>query len=169
MSMVYTLSTNFFIYIGENEYQYLGSVLSPFTNSQSPYKLAVDIHCEILEQYKAITTGRKFADIIKGWLDLLSNLPCSIQKYNVDISSFNDSEDKCLEICSRINGRRTLIIHSSNTFSKELDETNSIAYNGKIINVIDKDEARLQLNNTNITNISHSMVAGGDITKSANS
>ena len=168
MPTVYTLSTNFFINLGDDEFQYLGSILSPFTNSQSPCKLAVDVHCDILEQYKAITCGRIFADIIKGWLDLLANLPCSMQKYDIDLSPFKGHEEMCIELCSKVNGNKCLIIHSACSFHKEKNDDNTIIHHGELIHIIDKDEAKLQLNNNVTYNISNSMVAGGNITKSNN-
>ena len=168
MPAVYTLSANFFEQLKQHEYSYIASVLFQFTNTQNQYKIAVDTNSHIILKYRELTQDKFYADVIKGWLEMLANIPSSMQKYDVDLSHINNAEDMCIELCSHVNGNKTMIIHSSSSFYKELDDNNTISYNEKTIHIIDKEEAQAQLNNNSTTYITDSMVAGHDIIDSKN-
>ena len=168
MSSVYTLSANFFEQLEQHDFNYLCSILFRFANSQNPYKIAVDSKSLVILKYQEITQDKFCADIIRIWIDMLANTPTKMQRYDIDLSKVTNPEDMCIELCSKINGRRILIIHSANTFYKAIDATNSIMHNGKVINIIDKDEAQFELNNNTNLNVINSIVAGNTVSNSTN-
>ena len=146
--MIYTISTNFFKQLKAEEYSCLASILFQFSNTQADCKIAIDAQSLVLDKYRDITHGMFCADIVRTWLELLSNISSSIEKCNVDLSNVADSEEMCVKVCSCVNGARNLIIHSFNSYPLPLEQDNSLLYDGKVIKVMDKDQAQLQLNNT---------------------
>lgn len=168
MSSVYTLSANFFEQLEQHDYSFLCSILFRFTNPQNPHKIAVDSESLVILKYQEITQNKFCADIIRTWMEMLANIPTSMQRYNIDLSKVTNPEDMCIELCSKINGRKILIIHSANTFCKAIDDNNSIMHDGKVINIIDKDKAQSELNNNTILNVSNSIIAGNNVSDSTN-
>ena len=169
MPAVYTLSANFLEQLKQHEYSYIVSVLFRIVNTQNQYKIAIDSDSNIILKYRELTQNKFCAESIKIWLEMLTYIPSSMQKIDVDLSHINDPEDMCIELCSHVNGNKTLIIHSTSSFCKELDDNNTISHNEKTIHIIDKEEAQAQLNKSEATNIVNSILAGNNITNSINS
>lgn len=164
---IYTVSLNFLENLEPSEMSYLGCILFCFTNEQHPDKLAVDKNKVILDKYKEVVHER-FADIIRSWVDMLSYVPSSMEKIDVDLRDITNKEDLCLELCSNINGTKKMIVYSMASLNSIIDGDNCITYNGHKIKFLDRDEAKRVLNENIVYNISNSQVAGRDIKKSSN-
>ncbi len=161
---VYTISLNLFENLQPSDLSYLACILFCFTNDENPAKLAVDKKHIILSKYKDFS---RHGDIIKTWIDMLSNLPSSIEQIDVDLEGLADSEQMCLALCSRTNGSKQMIVYSMASIQAEIDDNNCICHNGHRIKILDRDEAKRVLNEHIIYNISNSQVAGRDIKKSS--
>ncbi len=164
---IYTVSLNFLDNLETSEMSYIGSVLFCFTNNQHPDKLAVDKNKIILNKYIDVVDSR-FADIVRSWVDMLSYIPSSIEKIDVDLTGITDNEEICLALCSGINGTKQMIVYSMAALKTDIDNDNCVSYHGHRIKILDRDEAKRVLNENIVYNISHSQVAGRDIKKSQN-
>ena len=162
---VYTVSLNLFENLQSADLSYLACILFCFTNEENPAKLAVDNKHIILSRYKDFS---RHGDIIRTWIDMLSNLPSSIEKIDVDLEGLADLEQMCLALCSRTNGSKQMIVYSMASLKTDIDDDNCVNYNGHRIKILDRDEAKRALNEHIVYNISNSQVAGGDIKKSTN-
>lgn len=162
---IYTVSLNLLENLKPTELPYLACILFCFTNEEQSAKLAVDKKQIILTRYKDYS---HFGDIIKVWVDMLSNIPSSMESINVDLEGIEDSEQMCLALCSHTNGSKNMIVYSLASMNADIDEENSVTYNGQTIKILDRDEAKRVLNEHIVYNISNSQVAGRDIRKSSN-
>lgn len=162
---VYTVSLNFLENLQPQEISYLGCILFCFTNEQNDCKMAVDKDGIILGKYRDV---RKFPEIIKSWLDMLSYIPSSVERVGVDISGMSDSAEMCLALCSATNGSKKLIVYSMSSMTEQVDGENCVEYSGHKIKCIDKDEAKRELNVANVVNIMDSQYAEGNIIGSLN-
>lgn len=166
---IYTISANFFEQLQKADHSYLGSILFRFTNNQNQHKIALDTDGVIAAQYREITQNKSCADIVKTWLELISNIPSSVEKNVVHFTNDMTPEDMCIEVCSKTNGPKNLIIYSSGSFSRRLAEDGTFLNSGSRITAIEKDDAQVQLNERgNTFNITGSIVAGNDINNSQN-
>lgn len=164
---IYTVSLNFLENLEISEMSYIGCVLFCFSNNQHPDKLAVDKNKIILNKYIDVVDSR-FADIIRSWVDMLSYIPSSIEKIDVDLTEITDTEEMCLALCSSTKGSKQLIVHSIGLLESSVDASNCISYKGCTIKVLDKDEAKQLLNVNSVLNINRSVVAGGNICDTTN-
>ena len=162
---IYTVSLDFLDKIQPLELNYLASVLFCFTNEQQDAKLAVDENNVILSKYKEVSRNK---DIVRVWLDFVAIIPSSIEKVDVDIRGIMDSEEMCLSLCSHTNGAKKMIVYSMSSLKVSVDNDNCVTYDSCRIKILDKDEAKLELNGQNNISIVNSQIAGGDIKKSNN-
>ena len=163
---IYAVSVNLLENLAVSEVSYLGSILFCFVNDQNDAKLAVDKNKEILSRYRCVKNN---ADIIKTWLDLISVIPSSIECVNTALDDEDDDEQICLKLCSATKGLKGMIVYSINSFQTTVDEECCICYGGHHIRLLDKDEAKKELNDNLIVSIKNSMVSGGNISNSTNS
>lgn len=162
---IYTISLNLFENLQSADLSYLACILFCFTNEEHPAKLAVDKKHIILSKYKDFS---RHGDIIRIWIDMLSNLPSNIERIDVDLEGEVDTEQMCLALCSRTNGPKQMIVYSLTSLKSEVDDNCCICHNGHRIKVLDRDEAKRYLNEQQVVYISNSQVAGRDIKKSQN-
>lgn len=162
---IYTLSLNLFENLQLGDLSYLACILFCFTNEEHPAKLAVDKKHVILSKYRDFS---RHGDIIRTWIDMLSNLSSTIESIDVDLEGEGDTEQMCLALCSRTNGPKQMIVYSLASLRTEVDDDGYISYNGCRIKVLDRDEAKRLLNEQHGIYISNSQVAGRDIKKSHN-
>lgn len=165
MASIYTVSLNLLENLKASELSYLACILFCFTNEEQPAKLAVDKNGVILDRYKDYT---QYGDIIKVWIDLLSIIPSSIERIDVDLGEMDDTEQMCLLLCSCTNGSKQMIVYSKATLRANIDEDNCVSHNGHRIKILDRDEAKKTLNEHIVYRINNSLVAGRDIIKSTN-
>lgn len=161
----FTVSMTLLEKVQLTELSYLACILFCFTNEQNCAKLAVDNNRVILSKYKEVSNNR---DIIKTWLDLIANVPSSIEIIDVDLNDLDDSEKMCLSLCARTNGPKQMIVYSLSSLKSPVDNDYCIAFEGCKIRVLDKDEAKLKLNSQPNISIINSQVAGGNMNKSKN-
>lgn len=162
---IYTVSLNLFENLQSADLSYLACILFCFTNEENSAKLAVDKKHIILSRYKNFS---RHGDIIRTWIDMLSNLPSSIELINVDLEGIADSEQICLALCSHTNGSKQMIVYSMASLKTDIDDDNCVSYNGHRVKILDRNEAKRVLNEHIVYNISNSQVAGRDIKKSSN-
>lgn len=165
--VIYTVSLNLLENIQDTEMEYLACILFNFSNREHPAKLAVDTKKIILSKYREI---RNYKDIIKTWIDLLSNIPSSVEWVNVDLEQIADDEQMCLTLCSHTQGSKNMIVYSLSSLNTDIDEDNCACHNGCRVRILDRDEARKALNNRENQNIYiiQSQFAGGSIIDSNN-
>lgn len=166
---IYTITPDFFNSIEKEEKHYLTNILFIFTNRNNTFKVTKDRNGEVLSIYKSIIPN---ADIIKTWLELMSFGPSPFEKIDVDISSINCVETKFMKICKETNGFNNLIVYSAQNITKFDCVNKTINYEGININILDRDDANVELNLTRINGdtYNNSQVAnnGSQITKSKN-
>ena len=162
---VYTVSLNLLENIQESEMEYLACILFNFTNREQLPKLAVDTKKIILSKYRDVNKHR---DVIRVWIDMLSNIPSSIEQVNVDLEQYQDNEQMCLALCSHTKGSKNMIVYSLASLNANVDDDNCVTHDGCRIKILDRDEARKVLNERRVIYINNSQVAGRDIKKSSN-
>ncbi len=164
---VYTLSLNFLDNLEPKEQTYISNIMFCFVNTYNSAKIAVDKDKYILTKYKAV---KKYREIIKTWIDLLANIPSSMENCNIDLSNIDNPDEMCLALCNATNGCRKLIVHSTSSFPIKINDEGCVVYNGNNIHIIDKDDAAKEINACNITinNLNNSIVAGGNVEHSKN-
>lgn len=141
--MVYTLSPDFLQNLEEEDGIYLSDVLFQFTNRHNPLKITKDNKGLIFDDYSKIAIENPH---IKTWLDIMSFTPAPFVKINVDLSGFDCTESKYLKLCKETNGQKKMIIYSLQNIEKFNCENNSIIYEDCPIDLLDKDNARYELN-----------------------
>ena len=170
---VYTLSLNFFNHLCDKEsIIYFYNILSVFANDKNRHKIAIDKDGLILDRYRKVDKNR---DLILFWVSSLADRqPTSkfFEQTNADISSFDNDEIMCLEICRATQGQKKLIVYSrSSCRIISVNPNDEFVYRDVIIHILDKDDASdelaLQPEQKNII-IKNSQVAGGDINNSQN-
>jgi|688.fasta_scaffold152460_2 hypothetical protein len=166
---IYTITPDFFKNIQEDERNYFSNILFVFTNKTNNYKVSKDVNGEILNIYRDIEEN---GEVIKTWLDLMSFTPSSFEKINIDISSIDCYDTKFIKLCKETIGYNNLIVYSIQNISKFKCEEKKINFEETTINIFDRDDASIELNqNQNeIINIIKSQVAlgGSTIKKSRN-
>ena len=157
---IYTLSFNFFERLDSNEFNlYYFSILSMFANDQSCHKIAIDKDAMILERYRDV---KKHGELLFLWIQHMADTRVAsrfLENTNVDISSLDNDEKMCLEICDATQEKK-LIVYSKSSFPKNIFQY----YQTSGIKLLDKDEASTEIN-THIS-ISDSIIAGRDVKKS---
>lgn len=162
---VYTLSLNFLDNLEQNEQTYISDIMFCFVNTYNSAKIAVDKDKLILTKYRKVT---KYRDIIKTWIDMLANIPSSMEKCNIDISNIENPDEMCLALCNATNGCRKLIVYSWSLFPVKINDDGCVVYNGNNIHILDKDDAAREINSSNNITIENSIVAGGNVEHSKN-
>lgn len=164
---IFIISLDFLENIKPENLHYLSDILFIFTNTNNDYKVAVDSGNEIWSMYHKVENN---AEYIKIWLDLLTYIPNCTETINVDLKSVENVEDKFLELCANIRGKRQMIVYSKQNISLEVDCNDNVEYQGKKILLLDKEQARLILNDRNIinNNFINAQVAGGNINGAIN-
>lgn len=142
--MVYTLSPDFLQNLEEEDGIYVSDVLFQFTNRQNPLKITKDNRGTIIEDYSKIAETNPH---IKTWLDMMSFTPLPFVKVNVDLSQIDCLESKYLKLCKETNGQKKMIIYSLQNIQKFNCENNSVIYEDCPIDLLDKEDARYELNN----------------------
>lgn len=165
---IYTITPDFLSSIDNEERNYLSNILFVFTNRNNTYKITKDKKGEVISIYKSIQQN---ADIIKVWLDLMSFTPTPFEKIDIDISNIDCLETKFMKMCKETKGFNNLIVYSSQNISKFNCTGKKITFEGIDINILDRDDANLELNQkSGNVYISNSQVAdnGSIIKKSKN-
>jgi hypothetical protein len=139
----YTICSNF-VSSANSPCCYFKDVLLKFCQTNN-LKVAVDAEGLILDAYRSIINGDK--EYILLWLDLLANDPQkTIEKITIHSQTCTTLQDLFIAVCSNTFGNKKLICYSKQDY---------IGYEEKIeqsrINVIDRDDAILEVNSNGNT------------------
>lgn len=141
--MVYTLSPDFIQNLEEEDSIFITDVLFKFISRANPLKIAQDNGGSVIDDYAKIAATNQQ---IKTWLDLMSFSPSPFSKVDVDLSSINCHETKYLKLCRETIGFKKMIIYSLQNIKKHECNNNSILFEECVIAVLDKENARYDLN-----------------------
>lgn len=155
---LYTLSDTLLRDISDHP-KYITEILHRFTTDANPHKIVVDKTNVILQIYSEYCTNPH----IYSWFDLLTKTTGIIKK-DICIPTGISREEIYLYVCSSLSSDRRIIVSSKEDIQCIPYKTNDIVvYNNSDINVLDRDDAvlELQYNNKNvINNINNSILAG---------
>jgi len=165
--MIYTITPDLLENIADNEKHYFTDILFLFTNRSCSLKVARDKNNEIISIYRNIKNN---AETIKLWLDLMSFIPSRFEKINITIDDIDCLESKFMKLCKETKGVNKLIVYSIQNLYKFECREKKVIFEDIIINVLDRDDAKEELNGKNIFNINGvgHMIAGNDISESKN-
>jgi len=160
--MTYSLSADLFRSINENDFS---EILFPFAYCRRPdIKVAIDKKEAIIERYKN-NISPFFKEMFTCWLLLMSNnRTTSFCIIDVDLSEV-PNEEYCLKVAASINGRKQLIVKSYQEFKYPLSDDYYVMYDGAKIHVIEKETAKIEIDNCrpSVTNVSISNGNNNDV------
>jgi hypothetical protein len=141
--MVYTILPDLLRNIRRPEGMFLTDILFVFSQKTNTYKVSRDVNGEIIEIYKSIMEN---GEVIKTWLDLMSYVPNSFEVINVDISDIPVEETKFIKLCKETVGQNKIIVYSKQNIINHEFSGPYIIFEDRAITVLDRDEARQELN-----------------------
>lgn len=151
---IYTLTTDLIEKMQPSEIQLFGSLFYVFTNVKSGNKLVIDNNKKLYSVYANAIIDPNLKQYYQGWLDLFSKIldnVCEFVPVNLDIS---DKDRAFLDVASSINGSKKIIVYSrNNNCPYKCDDENLVEHNGKMICVLDKEDAVSEINSKVINNI----------------
>ena len=141
--MTYTLSADFF---RELDYVHFSDILFPFTNSQHPQlKLGIDNKGALINRYQGYIDV-PFREFFNCWLDLMmKHKETSFSIVPVDLST-TPNDEYCLKVASSVKGERKLVVNAIQNLAFDVCDDNCVDYNGQHIPVIERSEARVEIN-----------------------
>lgn len=119
------------------------SILNVFADTEKPQKVAIDKNNKLLTLYENIAVERKDVSLM-GWLRLMSKVPDSFERI-VDVKKqFANDKELCLFVCKHIvNKRKPMIVWSRQAFAEfNFTVENEVEYEGSLILLLDRDEAK---------------------------
>lgn len=141
--MVYTILPDLLRNVKRTEGMYLTDILFVFSQKTNTFKVTRDINGDVLEIYKSIIEN---GEIIKTWLELMSYVPNSFEIINVDVSDIPEEETKFIKLCKETIGQNKIIVYSKQNIQNHTFKGPYIIFEDKAITVLDRDEAREELN-----------------------
>ena len=128
----------------KNRMHYAG-VLYKFLDDNSPYKIAVDNGGVVFGIYERCAENN---DIIKSWLDLISEEPVRYEQISLSIQDY-ELQEVFLKLASCVNIQNVIIVYSYQASTSlcgyVCDQECCVDYQGVRIRVLDKDAARIEL------------------------
>jgi hypothetical protein len=163
--MTYTVSSCFL----ENADIYdITGVLDELSNKVKGHQVAKDRNGEIIDIYREVKS-KHYNDLILSWLNKLTMKPLSLKLIEIDLSEIECIKRKFLTLCKET-ADKTLIVASRDDFAKYGIEGQRISFNSVSIKVLNKKEAKDELNKSNATyidGIGH-QISGGNMIGSNN-
>ena len=158
--MTFSLSADLFRNL---ELSVVSDVLNPFANCQrKDIKVAVDANDRMIGRYTR-NVRAEFADVFNYWLTLMTrNQEPRFEVLDIDLTTVKEDE-YCLKVASAINGSRSLITSSLQSFKYKLNNQDEVFYDGQLIKVIDANKAKsvvntLSGNNINVSNSTNTTI-----------
>ena len=138
---------------------FVTEILHRFTTDANSHKIVVDKTNRILQIYSTYCTNPH----IYSWLDLLTKTT-GITKKDIHIPDEIPKEEIFLYLCSSLSSDRKIIVSSKEDIKCVPYKTEGIVvYKNIDINVLDRDDAVLELQYNKINNyISSSIIAGNN-------
>ena len=139
--------------------KYVTEILHRFTTDANSHKIVVDKTNRILQIYSTYCTNPH----IYSWLDLLTKTT-GITKKDIHIPDEIPKEEIFLYLCSSLSSDRKIKVSSKEDIKCVPYKTEGIVvYKNIDINVLDRDDAVLELQYNKINNyISSSIIAGNN-------
>ena len=139
--------------------KYVTEILHRFTTDANSHKIVVDKTNRILQIYSTYCTNPH----IYSWLDLLTKTT-GITKKDIHIPDEIPKEEIFLYLCSSLSSDRKIIVSSKEDIKCVPYKTEGIVvYKNIDINVLDRDDAVLELQYNKINNyISSSIITGNN-------
>ena len=155
---LYTLSDTLLRDIDDHP-KYVTEILHRFTTDANSHKIVVDKTNRILQIYSTYCNNPH----IYSWLDLLTKTT-GITKKDIHIPDEIPKEEIFLYLCSSLSSDRKIIVSSKEDIKCVPYKTEGIVvYKNIDINVLDRDDAVLELQNNKINNyISSSIITGNN-------
>ncbi len=138
---------------------YMSDLLFTFTQS-NPHKVALDSSDKVIDIYANIAANN---ELFSSWLSLMSFSPSNFELIDVSLDDIDCIEEVFLKLASQINGTKKVMVNSHQGWENfHYINGNTISYDGVDIEILDKDEAILELATPVTQIISHSIVASGN-------
>ncbi|WP_075343282.1 hypothetical protein [Tenacibaculum agarivorans] len=158
--MVYTVYCELLERIKKEELFYFSDLLNLFASRENDNKIAVDYDGKILEDYASIDNHN--SSFIACWLELLAhNAPTSLENIEIELEEITCNEEKYLRLCKETVSQKKMIVYSKQNIKEHQCINDIIIFEEEEINILDKDNALREINNSNsvINNISNSIIA----------
>jgi hypothetical protein len=139
---IYTVSPDLLRNIEKDEGVYFSDILFVFTNRANIFKVSKDKKGDIINCYQSI---KENGDTIKTWLDLMSFKPSPFEVIDVDISGIECEETKFLKLCKETQNQNKFILYSTQNIKKYSCNNNTVNFENKAIQILDRDQARQEL------------------------
>ena len=147
----YTLTTNLIENLRSTDIDILLKMLHFFEDTFE-HKLAMDQSKCIYNLYAQATVDQQLKKLYSEWLQLFSIKEKRCEFITVNITT-KDKNEAFLEVASKINGYKNIIVYSRNGSPYQCNDNNNINYNGTTIKVLDKDEAVSEIDNKVTNNV----------------
>lgn len=144
---VYTILPDLLRNIEKDEGVYFTDILFVFTQRTNPFKVSKDKSGHIINSYLLVEEN---LHIIKTWLDLMSFKPSPFEVIDIDISNIENEETKFLKLCKETRVQNKLILYSQQNIKEYECVDNRIDFEGTAILLLDRDVARLELNEVKV-------------------
>lgn len=152
----YTISPDLLRSIPEDEAIYLTDILFVFTNRGNANKVSRDKKGDVLNCYTSVEQNK---EVIKLWLDLMSFKPSPFETIDVEIEGIECEETKFLKVCKETANTKKLILYSPQNLTKFECIDGKVDFEKTTIQVLDRDEARIELQPGSGDTIINSQVA----------
>lgn len=157
---IYTVSPSMIRVAKENIY-YLQKVLFPFLLGYN--KVARDAGGVVLQRYREAGNS----EMIFYWTKMLSDTN-GFALIDVQLRENDSEENQFLHLSSATKGQHLAIVNSIQEMTCRVSAANTVAINGEVVELKDKDEA-VQLLNPNVKiNLQNCIFTTGDVSNSNN-
>lgn len=151
---IYTLTTNLIENLKLSDISIFASLFYELANNESEHKLAIDHNKIVLDLYGQANVDTSIEQYYKQWIDFLSKVLFNdnvCEFITVELKTINDKNLAFLEVASKVNGDKNIIVYSRNNNCPYVcDRKNEVKYKRKNIRVLDKRDAIKEINNKNV-------------------
>lgn len=152
--MTYTLYPDLFRLIKEiDDSIYIRDLITIFGISTNSHKIAKDSHGIVIDIYS--NTESIYKDFFATFLDMIARNPSGFENIDVDISQIECEETKFITLCKATLGCNVMILYSIQNIKKYKIINNKLNFEDTEITILDRDEARVELNKSKIENTTY--------------
>ncbi|MDR2954743.1 MAG: hypothetical protein LBV43_06660 [Prevotella sp.] len=151
---------------GSTEKKYVANLLWTFVQENNPYKVVLDSGGSIIDIYNEIGENDP---IIATWLRFMSDNPSNFEPIDIDLNGKQNNEEIFLSVCSSTAIQKKIIVFSHQGWKHyTYSAGNTIIYEGVPIQVLNGDEAILEMQPRNLIKAENSIVvtSGGTVSGS---
>jgi len=144
--MVFTVYSDMFEKLTSDEDSiYIRDLINVFGVSTNPFKIAKDEKGIVIDLYTSFNT--KYREFVVVLLEMIAKHPSGFETIDVDLEGIECNESLFLSLCAATNGSRQMIAYTKQSFRTFLITENHIDFDGGLVRILDRDEARVVLNN----------------------